>query len=95
MARRRVSPSNPVMMYSIRDARLQFSLWSACRAAQAGSAKAKRRDFIFALEKCGVLQFIAKNGNHSTSVERYDQQFDFWVQGAQRYLFMPLRKRVS
>jgi hypothetical protein len=76
----------PEPEYSIEVARQRFSLWAACRAAQAGSAKARRFQLIAALKACGVVQWIADDKNHVTEQEVYDQLFNGWVRSILRHL---------
>ncbi|WP_153067283.1 hypothetical protein [Steroidobacter cummioxidans] len=82
------------MSYSINIARERFSLWAACRAAQAGSAKAKRSELIAALEACGVIEFLRDAENHSISIERYDREYEKWVIGVQSHLEQVVKKPV-
>lgn len=72
--------------YSIAIARHRFSLWAACRAAQAGSAKARRSELIAALTGCGVVAWIADPNNHAVDLQTYDAVFDAWVANVQRHL---------
>jgi hypothetical protein len=82
------------MGYTIQVARERFSLWAACRAAQAGSATAKRREFITALRNCGVLEYLQDPVNHEATLEEYDVQFNRWVVGVQQYLRTHYQKAV-
>lgn len=81
--------------YSIDIARQRFSLWCAARAAQAGSAKARRNELIAALKACGVREWIADPVNHSATLEQYDQAFHRWVIGVQRHLKLEYKKPIS
>jgi len=80
--------------YSIDIARQRFSFWAACRAAQAGSAKARRSQLISALKECGVVAWIAEPANHSVDLQTYDAQFNCWVISVQRHLKEQHRKAV-
>jgi hypothetical protein len=80
--------------YSINIARQRFSFWAACRAAQAGSAKARRSQFIAALKECGVVPWIADPKNHTVDLQTYDGHFDAWVTNVQRCLEEQHRKAV-
>ena len=62
--------------YSIEIARQRFSLWAACRAAQAGSAKAQRFQLIAALKERGVVDWIADQNNHNADLKTCDERFD-------------------
>ena len=81
--------------YTIDIARHRFSLWCAARAAQAGSAKARREEFIAALKGCGVVDWIADAANHSASLGQYDREFHGWVAGVQRHLESKYKKIVT
>jgi hypothetical protein len=80
--------------YTIEVARQRFSLWAACRAAQAGSAKARRSQFIAALLECGVVAWIADPKNHTADLQTYNGHFDTWVTNVQRCLEEQHRKPV-
>jgi len=82
------------MTYSIEIARQRFSFWCAARAAMAGSAKARRHEFISALKNCGVIPWIADAGNHSCDLKSYDQEFDRWVTNVRRHLESKFSKPV-
>jgi hypothetical protein len=82
------------MSYTINIARERFSLWAACRAAQAGSAKARRHELISALRQCGVVSWLAESRNHSASRTDYDKEFDAWVLSAQKHLEEKFKKPV-
>lgn len=82
------------MNYSIDIARHRFSLWAACRAAQAGSAKARRHELVSALETCGVVSWIADTANHSAGLDDYDREFDNWVTKAQKRHEEEFRKQA-
>jgi hypothetical protein len=80
--------------YTIDIARHRFSLWAACRAAQAGSAKARRSELIAALKECGVVAWIADPKNHTVDLTTYDTHFDTWVTNVQGHLEEQCRKPV-
>lgn len=46
------------MTYTVTEYRLDYAIWAAYRAAQAGSAKAKGPELSEALKNCGVISYI-------------------------------------
>lgn len=67
------------MTYNLSIARHRFYSWAACRAAQAGSAKAKRNEFLVALDKSGVVEYINHPPHPSQSQEDFDATYFQWV----------------
>ncbi len=86
---------NAVQPYSIEIATERFLLWAACRAAQAGSARATRREFIPALRSCGVMEWLKEPANHLSTDSVYDVEFDKWVTKVQRHVRLHARKHVK
>jgi hypothetical protein len=83
------------MTYSIDLAKQRFSLWAACRAAQVGSAQAKRKELIRALKKCGVVEFLDQCRDDPIIAEAYDKAFDEWVANVRSTLETDYGKLVS
>ena len=80
--------------YTFEIAQERFCLWAACRAAQAGSAKAKRIELIAALRSCGVVESLKNPETHKWTAKEYDAAFDEWVIQAQRHLEQESKKAV-
>jgi hypothetical protein len=83
------------MAYSITKSRQRFSMWAACRAAQAGSAKAKRKELIPALARCGVVEFLSQSPLPTITEDEYDTAFDGWVTSVKSTLESDYGKPVS
>lgn len=66
------------MTFTVREYRLEYAVWAACRAAQAGSAKATRKDFSAALKSCGVVLYIDNYDGSPVSAEAYKEIHDEW-----------------
>lgn len=64
------------MSYDITEHRHRFSVWAAARAAQRGFASlAALRD---ALERCGVVEFLARAEAHETDEARFRALHEGW-----------------
>ena len=70
------------MPYTLSIARHRFYAWAACRAAQAGSAKAKRHEMLDALMDSGVVKFLGKIPDPKPTREELDKLFYEWVERA-------------
>lgn len=83
------------MSYTINDARHRFSAWAAARAAQAGSAKAKRAQLISAIEHCGVRKFLMDPHNHLIMAPEFDTKHDEWVENIRRFVKRRYKRGLS
>ena len=83
------------MAYDIYEARSRFSVWAACRAAQAGSAKAKRTEFAQALAHCEIRAFLADKQNHRLSPVEFDKKHHQWVVKICKYIKRKFNKELS
>lgn len=82
-------------VYGLPQARHRFYAWTACRAAQAGSAKAKRSEMMRALETCGVVTYLAQPTHEPIEQSALDLLFYDWVEAAMRTLGHEFGKPVS
>ncbi len=75
--------------------RHRYYAWAACRAVQAGSSKAKRHEFIDALESCGVVKAALTWNEVPTDRQAYDALFFAWVENVVDHVQDKYQKRVS
>ncbi|MBI4027331.1 MAG: hypothetical protein HY360_20265 [Verrucomicrobia bacterium] len=83
------------MPYTIAEARHRFSLWAACRAAQAGFAQGTREQFTGALNHCKIRIFLENTANHSATQRAFDQQHHRWVSSMRRFMMRRFRRKLS
>ncbi|MYZ50859.1 hypothetical protein [Malikia spinosa] len=83
------------MAYSLADAQNHFYSWAACRAAQAGSAKAKRNELLGALQHSGAVQYLLRVPTPSPTSQEFDTMFYTWGERAIEFLEKKHNKKVS
>lgn len=66
------------MAHTLDRYRLDYTIWAAYRAAQAGSSKAKGSEFTFALKACGVIEYIDRYKNEKISQNEFDSLHRDW-----------------
>jgi len=83
------------MTYSLAVAQKHFYSWAACRAAQAGSSKAKRREFLGALQHSGVMEYLTQKPTPAPTADQFDALFYNWVERTIDFLKTEHQKEVS
>ena len=83
------------MPYTLSDARDRFYSWAACRAAQAGSAKAKRSELFDALRDSGVTRYLRGVHKPNLTSQQFDKHFYNWVEKAATCLRKKHHRQVS
>lgn len=66
------------MAHTFDKYRLDYTIWAAYRAAQAGSSKAKGSEFTSALKACGVIEYINSYKNEKISQNEFDSLHMDW-----------------
>lgn len=67
------------MNYDINEYRRAFCLWAAFRSAQAGSSKAKGKEFTSALESCGLIEFLDDPNSEDCDEQQFNEKHKEWV----------------
>lgn len=83
------------MTYSLLIAQNNFYSWAACRAAQAGSAKAKREEFLGALKYSGAIEYLQQEKTPTPTTSQLDALFYGWVERVIIYLKKEHDKNIS
>jgi hypothetical protein len=83
------------MTYSLAVAQKHFYSWAACRAAQAGSAKARRKELLGALQRSGAIEYLTQKPAPAPTAEQFDALFYNWVERAIAFLKTEHQKEVS
>jgi hypothetical protein len=83
------------MTYSLAVSQRHFYSWAACRAAQAGSAKARRKEFLGALHHSGALEYLNQKPAPAPTAEQFDALFYQWVERAMTFLKTEHQRDVS
>ncbi|MCX7096842.1 MAG: hypothetical protein NTV43_02925 [Methylococcales bacterium] len=83
------------MVYTIKEHRLNFAVWAAYRAAQAGSSKAKGYEFSDALKNCGVIDFIDTFSGNQITHDEFDQLHSEWCNSIINVLKNNHKKLIS
>jgi hypothetical protein len=84
-----------LMTYSLQTARNHFYSWAACRAAQAGSAKARRNELLDALSHSGVIEYLQQQPAQGLTADQLDALYYAWVEGVLARLRTQYGKNVS
>jgi hypothetical protein len=83
------------MTFTVRDYRLGYAVWAAYRAAQAGSSKAKGKEFSAALMGCGVVSYIDDYDGAEISAELYKEKHDEWCAAIIKYIKDNFKKEIT
>lgn len=83
------------MNYDINEYRRAFCLWAAFRAAQAGSSKAKGKEFTSALEACGLIDFLDTPNSEDCDEEQFNEKHKGWVSFICNHIRSNYSKEIS
>lgn len=83
------------MAYSINKYRLDYTIWAAYRAAQAGSSKAKGPEFTYALKKCGVIEYVDSYKNTDLIQADFDKLHKRWCNSVINTIKKEYQKDIS
>jgi hypothetical protein len=83
------------MTFTIQEYRLEYAVWAAYRAAQAGSAKAKGPELSDALKKCGVVAYIDSYDGKEVDPDTYRKNHDKWCEETIKHLKNNFNKDIT
>jgi len=83
------------MNYDINEYRRAFCLWAAFRSAQAGSSKAKGKEFTSALESRGLIEFLDAPNNEDCDEQQFNEKHNEWVSFIRDHVRRKYGKEVS
>jgi hypothetical protein len=83
------------MNYNINKYRKDFCVWAAFRAAQAGSSKAKGKEFSSALEVCGLFEFLDAPESEECDEQQFNEWHKVWVSSIRNHIRSKYGKEIS
>lgn len=66
------------MTFTVKEYRLEYAVWAAYRAAQAGSSKAKGRELSSALRQSGIIEYIDEYKGAEVEQDDFDNKHKDW-----------------
>jgi len=83
------------MPHSLNKYRLDYTIWAAYRAAQAGSSKAKGCEFTSALKTCGVIKYIDNYDQSNMDQADFDELHRKWCKSIIGHIKKQYEKDIS
>jgi hypothetical protein len=83
------------MSFTVQKYRLEFAIWAAYKAAQAGSSKAKGVEFSEALKECGVVLYINKYVKEEVDANTFKEKHDEWCEAVIKHIKKKYGKEIT